>query len=133
MSATDNNKKSIGMLDKEIDYMAYNSVKKLVGIKVQKDGSLTRPDKIYDVRVADFIVEIDRSFLSQLANKAASDMIEKVINSCKEELKSHGLKVLSSHMQSNPSKEEPHILLSVVADERLSIVVDNINKRLECI
>jgi hypothetical protein len=117
---TANNKKDIENPKKKII--------KLAGIKAQKDGGLTRPDEVYDVQVADLIVEIDRSFLSQLTNKDAADMVKEGMDICKDQLKLNGLKVLSSHMQSNPPEDTPHILLSIVADKRLSDIVDNINK-----
>lgn len=119
------------MPDTEIAKTSYLLVKKLAGIKIQDDGGLTRPHEFYDVKISDFIVEVDRSFLSKLTKKDASYMIKDGIEACKKQLKSNGLEVLSSHMQSNPPKDEPHILLSVVADERLSAVVDNMNKEIK--
>jgi hypothetical protein len=111
-----------------INKTSYPLVKKLAGVKVQQNGGLTRPDDIYDVKVADFIVEIDRAFLSQLTNKEISDMIESGMEICKDQLKSNGLKVLSAHMRSHPPVDEPHSTVSVVADDKLSAIVDNINK-----
>lgn len=35
---------------------------------------------------------------------------------------------MGSHMRSNPPKDEPHITVSVVANKRLSPIVDNMNK-----
>ena len=122
------NKTSTNAPGAELANMAYNSAQKLVGIKVQKDGSLTRPDDIYDVQVADFIVEIDRSFLSTMSNSEVSDMLSKGIESCKKELESNGLKIMGSHMQSKPPEDEPHIKLSVLDDDRLRIVVGNMHK-----
>ena len=118
------------MIDTDIAKKTYSSIKKFIGIKIQEDGSLTRTHKIYDVQVADFIVEIDRDFLSKLTNKDAYKIISNGMESCKHELKEKGLNVLSSHLQSNPSKDNPHILLSVEAVENLNAFVDNINKQL---
>jgi len=106
----------------------YPLVKKIAGVKVQEDGGLTRPDRIHDVNVADFIVEIDRSFLAKLTNRDAAGMIEDGIKVCKDELKANGLKIMGSHMRSHPPQDEPHITVSVVADEILNTIVDNMNK-----
>jgi hypothetical protein len=128
MNAILNSKKNIENTNINKPKPAYKMVNKIAGIKVQENGSLTRPDDIYDIQVSDFVVEIDRLFLSNLSNKDRSDMIEEGINSCKEQLKAKGLKVLGSHMQSHPPKDEPHISLSVVSDEKLNTIVDNMNK-----
>jgi hypothetical protein len=116
------------MPNTEMAKATYPLVKKIAGIKVQEDGGLTLPDEIYDVNVADFIVEIDRSFMAKLTNKDAADIIREGFEVCKDQLKESGLKIMGSHMLSNPPKDKPHITVSVVDDKRLNAIVDNINK-----
>lgn len=116
------------MSNKALTQTKYSSVKKIAGIKIQDNGLFTRPDDIYDVQVSDFIIEIDRDFLSQLTNQDASNIIKEGTEYCKEQLKASGLKIMGSHMRSNPPNDEPHIVVSVLYDERLYAVIDIINK-----
>lgn len=84
------------------------------GVKVQDDGTLVRPDDIYKISVSDFVVEFDRNALSTLSNITVAAMIENFMNYCKQELKLKGIKVISSHMRTNPPVSEPHILITIL-------------------
>lgn len=113
--------------NKNISKPDYSKVRKTVGIKVQKDGTLTRLDDVYSVMASEFIVDIDRTFLSNLSNNVVSSLVEEGMKTCKKILVSKGLKVIGSHMQSHPPVDEPHIVLQVVYDESLSDIVENMN------
>ena len=106
----------------------YTSVKKIAGIKIQKDGCFTRTDDVYDVNVADFIVEVDRDFLLTLSKQEVSNCIQQGLEICKSQLPDAGLVILGTHIQTNPSPKQPHITLNVVANTKITSLVRKINK-----